>query len=631
MADLARRVARAVAAARGEALELPASDDKAIDKCAELLGAMAAARSSAVESTRAAAVGAAKAPTAGALQGRDVEAQGTGPLLLFVDAVNQLDRDHLRWLPTGQLSADVRVLISSTPKELEGIREGLRFKPSWLRKPNKPSWQEHAARNAPTMELSTPPADLISFLLRHESKTLWPEHVAILTRQPHSASPLWLKLTVDVLLQDGKFEALGDKQGLIEGGRRGLLLELAEEGVADLAARLFRRAEERCGELRVGLLATLCSYAELPESVARKRLLVAETIASTAPGDISDAEWYRLRTALGFLWQPFAGSRAALKVAHAQLEDAVFTRFRFNTKLASLKALKSWDKYTKALNESTGDDLDTVLLPELRAIALLRFKNLTQFPRIYAAIKINELPVAMALVNVDDSDEVHTATRALREGVCKGLLHASVRADVELACFCSEPFSSGVWTRNLYFHPEHVLQFFFHEPFSLMPTMRCASNLSIAVILALRYRGWHAIFSAPLLAVLLALDTPRLVLRILWVATMYALLVLKATTDALWVLITFFFRILRLPCVRAWRACPKSVVNLCDTIRDVMQYLALMVFTLLFYALAIAGAPYARFFASAAAAIAALEWCCTNSTNAIDPIVPSALMTASIG
>jgi hypothetical protein len=554
VADLARRVAGAVAAARGGA-ELPylSNDNDAIDRCMGLLGEQD-------EDPSSAAAGAAKTVASKAAPVTlDVEAQAPGPLLLFIDAVNQLDRDHLAWLPLGRLSADVRIAITCTPAELERIREGLRVKPVWRRK-DKAEEQLHAATAAPTVLLAAPdPSAMLKFLLKHQGKALQPEHAAILlptgrcTFLPPRTSPLWLKLVVDVLLQDGTFEALGDARGLV-GGRRGLLLQLAEEEVPALTARLFDRAEARAEAAqaqpgarprssRVGLLAALCVYSvsELSEGTARGLFCKAEALAgSSAEGVLYDAEWSALRTCLGFLWQPFAGSHGALKVAHTQLEDAVRSHCSLGTKLAALEALKAraggdakrlYVEQCSLLDNCTWVDMESVA-PGLVTLLSTWKGYRSQLPRIYAAVSSGTLAHAQGLVDVASSHEVHTASRALLAGLRKGKVPLSLEADVQISLFCSEYLGAlDAWT------------------FASVSAVLWYLIRSIAV--AARHSGLRACLSIPVLAACILLEFSRWLCRAVCVLLAYVAYRVLRVLRHLRPLAAAAFNSIPLPCAYA--------------------------------------------------------------------------------
>ncbi|XP_057298417.1 TPR repeat-containing protein DDB_G0287407-like isoform X1 [Hydractinia symbiolongicarpus] len=173
----------------------------------------------------------------------------TEPIILFIDAVNQLDEDKQqfmsRWLPDN-LSPNVRVIVSmieSTPSH-QMLRS---YKPS-------------------PVEVMCGPLDMdsrkeiVCNILKMYNKRLDDEQLNTLVAKEGSSNPLWLTLACEELRVFGKFEELIGK------------IETLPDDLIDLEIDVFSRFETETGGLL--MKATLCLL-----EVSRHGLLETELLA----------------------------------------------------------------------------------------------------------------------------------------------------------------------------------------------------------------------------------------------------------------------------------------------------------------------------------------------------------------
>ncbi|XP_065641448.1 nephrocystin-3 isoform X1 [Hydra vulgaris] len=173
----------------------------------------------------------------------------TEPVILFIDAVNQLDEDKQqflsRWLPDC-LSPTVRVVVSM----IEGT----------------PSHQMLRSFNPSPIEVVCGPLDMesrkeiVSSLLAVYNKKLHSTELETLCQKKGSSNPLWLTLACEELRDFGTFELLKDK-----------IFSLPDD-LINLETEVFTRFESESGG--VLMKATLCLL-----EVSRHGLLETELLA----------------------------------------------------------------------------------------------------------------------------------------------------------------------------------------------------------------------------------------------------------------------------------------------------------------------------------------------------------------
>ncbi|XP_065653579.1 TPR repeat-containing protein DDB_G0287407-like isoform X2 [Hydra vulgaris] len=173
----------------------------------------------------------------------------TEPIILFIDAVNQLDEDKQqflsRWLPDC-LSPTVRVVVSM----IEGT----------------PSHQMLRSFNPSPIEVVCGPLDMesrkeiVSSLLAVYNKKLHSTELETLCQKKGSSNPLWLTLACEELRVFGTFELLKDK-----------IISLPDD-LINLETEVFTRFESETGG--VLMRATLCLL-----EVSRHGLLETELLA----------------------------------------------------------------------------------------------------------------------------------------------------------------------------------------------------------------------------------------------------------------------------------------------------------------------------------------------------------------
>jgi len=175
--------------------------------------------------------------------------ENTEPILLFIDAVNQLDEDKQqflsRWIPE-KLSPNVKLVVSmieSTPSH-QLLRA---FKPS----------PKEVICGPLNMESRK---EIVVNILKMYNKRLDDDQLDTLVEKKGSSNPLWLTLACEELRVFGKFETLKGK------------IESLPDDLISLEMDVFHRFEDETGGLL--MRATLCLL-----EVSRHGLLETELLA----------------------------------------------------------------------------------------------------------------------------------------------------------------------------------------------------------------------------------------------------------------------------------------------------------------------------------------------------------------
>jgi len=199
--------------------------------------------------------------------------------VLIIDAVNQLDAEsrahEMRWLPR-ELPAGVSIVISC------------------LEEPGKALGPADALRRRGVPELRVGPLtdeERLEIALRVPSvaaKTLDPEQVQLLLRNPATRNPLYLLVALEELRGFGSYEQLGDRVA-------SLPHQEGEKGITELFAQVIGRLEQELGRdlVHTVLTSLACSRIGLSERELSELL----TRERSGPDDESE-RWGQLQILL---------------------------------------------------------------------------------------------------------------------------------------------------------------------------------------------------------------------------------------------------------------------------------------------------------------------------------------------
>lgn len=247
----------------------------------------------------------------------------TRPLILIIDALNQLDEDKtscvLSWLPR-RLSPSVRCIFSMIEET--------------------PPHRSLRSRTLKPTEVTVTPLDMnsrkaiVTEMLGQYNKRLDKEQMSSLLSKNSSQNPLWLAIACEELRIYGEFTKVTDKINSLQDGLLNLLAQVfdrfeEENGGNLLTATLCLLEASQTGLLEVELLSILGDEDNLMPSETEKEKAAKEMSEKEKPSQpLPAVKWAAVYRGLRPFLRPFGDSgEGRLDFYHRSLSKAVRRKY----------------------------------------------------------------------------------------------------------------------------------------------------------------------------------------------------------------------------------------------------------------------------------------------------------------